>query len=171
MSGRCLIVANQTLGSDALRRSVEDCLGRDVTDFYVVVPRTPVEHETPAWTGGFALSKEPWSPEKARAAMAAVQEGTRLREAEVSEAQVRAQGRLELMIEAIHSMGGTAAGEVGAPDPLKAAKGALDEQPAVDEIIVSTLPKALSRWLRMDLPNRLARITHVPVTTIEAQDS
>ena len=36
----------------------------------------------------------------------------------------------------------------------------------VDEIIVSTLPRRLSRWMAMDLPHRVRRATKLPVTHI-----
>ena len=35
-----------------------------------------------------------------------------------------------------------------------------------DEIIVSTLPPRLSRWLHQDLPRRLEHRFHLPVTHI-----
>jgi hypothetical protein len=35
-----------------------------------------------------------------------------------------------------------------------------------DEIILSTLPAGPSRWLRQDLPHRLARVTRIPVTHV-----
>jgi hypothetical protein len=36
----------------------------------------------------------------------------------------------------------------------------------IDEIIVSTLPGGVSHWLRLDLPKRLQRRHHLPVTTV-----
>ena len=39
----------------------------------------------------------------------------------------------------------------------------------VDAVIVSTLPAGVSRWLKMDLPSRIDRMTDAPVTTIEAE--
>lgn len=165
MAGRrCLIVANQTLGGEALDRQVRDCISRDVNVFYVVVPRTPVEHETTAWTGGFPV--EGGTPEQARAA---TEEYARRLDAEFEEARTRAQHRLDLMIDEIQSLGGEAEGEVGTDDPVEATRVVLERQPPFDEIIVSTLPSRLSRWLKMDLPNRVSRMTDVPVTTIEAE--
>jgi hypothetical protein len=38
-----------------------------------------------------------------------------------------------------------------------------------DEIIISTLPEGISRWLRMDVPNRIKRKVKIPVTTVAAK--
>ena len=38
-----------------------------------------------------------------------------------------------------------------------------------DEIIVSTLPKRTSRWLKLDLPHRVERACGKPVTHVEAK--
>jgi hypothetical protein len=172
MTGRCLIVANQTLGGDALDASVRECISRDVAVFYVLVPITRVEHETTDWSGGFPLD-DGGSIERARALVEAnvrrQEESARKREALLEDARRRAQQRLDQMIERIVAMGGQAEGETGSDDPLEATKAVLKRQAPFDEIIVSTLPARLSRWLKMDLPNRIARLTHVPVTTIEAE--
>jgi hypothetical protein len=37
-----------------------------------------------------------------------------------------------------------------------------------DEIIVSTLPKHVSKWLKLDLPHRVERATGKPVTHVVA---
>lgn len=172
MAGRCLIVANQTLGGEALGASVRDCIQRDVSRFYIVVPMTRVRHESTAWTGGFAVP-EGGSPESLRAAAQASArrqaDEARRYGAELDEANRRAQHRLALMIEEIRSMGGEADGEVGTDDPLEAAGAVLADHPAFDEVIISTLPAGASRWIGMDVPHRIARRTDAPVTTIEAQ--
>ncbi len=59
-------------------------------------------------------------------------------------------------------------GEVGDADPLAAIQDVLNRE-SVDEIIVSTLPARVSRWLHIDLPSK-ARGLGVPVTHVEAQD-
>ncbi|WP_052668539.1 hypothetical protein [Nitriliruptor alkaliphilus] len=166
MAGRCLIVANQTLGGVALEEAVQRCIDRGVTRFHVVVPMTRIDLEAISWTGGFALG-EGVSPEMVRQA---VEEKARLREAELEDARVRAEHRLALMVERIDALGGDATGEIGGDDPFAAAKEALEAGTEFDEIIVSTLPAFLSRWLKMDLPNRIGRLTDVPVTTIEAKE-
>lgn len=40
-----------------------------------------------------------------------------------------------------------------------------------DEIIVSTLPAGVSRWLGFDVPRRIARLTDAPVTHLEATEA
>jgi hypothetical protein len=40
------------------------------------------------------------------------------------------------------------------------------ERSSFDEIIVSTLPAPVSRWLRLDLAHRLERRFHLPVTHV-----
>jgi GABA permease len=59
---------------------------------------------------------------------------------------------------------------VGDPDPVVALRDAWD--PArYDEIIVSTLPSRVSRWLQIDLPRRAERLTGAPVLHVEAAET
>jgi hypothetical protein len=55
-------------------------------------------------------------------------------------------------------------GIVGEAEPFEAVKSALQD-PGFDEVIISTLPKRVSEWLRRDLPHRVEKLG-VPVTTI-----
>jgi hypothetical protein len=58
---------------------------------------------------------------------------------------------------------------LGDADPITALREAWD--PArYDEVIVSTLPSRMSRWLQIDLPRRAEKITGVPVTHVEAAE-
>ena len=41
-------------------------------------------------------------------------------------------------------------------------------QKRFDEIILSTLPPGISRWLAWDLPHRVRRRTEIPLTVITA---
>jgi hypothetical protein len=65
---------------------------------------------------------------------------------------------------------GAAGGEVealiGSHDPLAAVEDALASGD-FDEVIVSTLPARLSRWLHIDLPRKVAALG-LPVTTVTA---
>ena len=64
--------------------------------------------------------------------------------------------------------GGPVEGIVGQADPFEAVRSALDER-GFDEVIVSTLPKRVSEWLRRDLPHRIETLG-VPVTTISQEE-
>lgn len=57
---------------------------------------------------------------------------------------------------------------VGDPDPLAAIQDACNRD-SYDELIVSTLPHHVSRWLHLDLPRKAAHATGLPVTTIAAK--
>lgn len=56
---------------------------------------------------------------------------------------------------------------IGDPDPLAAAGDVLRSE-KFDEVVVSTLPRGVSRWLRLSLPHRLRRLTDLPVTHVTA---
>jgi hypothetical protein len=60
------------------------------------------------------------------------------------------------------TMGITAIGEVGDPDPYTAAMDAVREH-GPDEIIVSTKPATVSGWLRRDLVERITEASGLPV--------
>jgi len=57
-------------------------------------------------------------------------------------------------------------GEVGDASPLAAITDAIHRGAGYDEIIVSTLPRCVSRWTRMDLPTQ-ARDLGLPVTHVD----
>jgi GABA permease len=65
----------------------------------------------------------------------------------------------------LRQIGATADGAVGDPDPVKAIEEVLVQR-AFDEIILSTLPQGISRWLALDLPHRIRRRTDIPLTVI-----
>jgi len=58
-------------------------------------------------------------------------------------------------------------GMVGDANPLDAIHDAVNIQ-GFDEIIISTLPTKVSKWLRLDLPSKIAGLG-LPVTTVTAQ--
>lgn len=69
----------------------------------------------------------------------------------------------------VREAGGPVEGIVGRADPFEAVRFALDTEPGFDEVIISTLPKRVSEWLRRDLPHRVEKLG-VPVTTISQQE-
>jgi hypothetical protein len=64
--------------------------------------------------------------------------------------------------------GGPVDGMVGDPNPMNAIQDAVNLK-GFDEIILSTLPATVSRWLRLDLPSKVGGLG-LPVTTITAQE-
>jgi hypothetical protein len=60
--------------------------------------------------------------------------------------------------------GSAVAGIIGDPAPLTAIDDAINSQP-FDEIIISTLPHRVSRWLRLDLPSKVAGFG-IPLTVV-----
>ena len=79
------------------------------------------------------------------------------------EARVRMEHALEALSEA---SGAEVTGEVGDADPIAAIHDVLNARD-FDEIVISTLPKRVSRWLKLDLPSK-ARGFGLPVTHVES---
>jgi hypothetical protein len=76
---------------------------------------------------------------------------------------VEARRRLDEALESMRNGGlDNVEGRVGDPDPIVAVMDVWDPM-KFDEIIVSTLPTGSSRWLGLDLPHRLEKLTSVPV--------
>lgn len=58
-------------------------------------------------------------------------------------------------------------GEVGSADPMAAIQDTLARE-SFDEIVISTLPRRVSRWLHVDLPSK-AKGLGLPVSHVEAE--
>lgn len=80
------------------------------------------------------------------------------------EAQIILDLALPLLEEAC---GQPVTGVVGDPNPLSAVADAINRQGPFDEVILSTLPRRVSRWLRTNLPSKIAGLG-LPVTTVTA---
>jgi hypothetical protein len=76
---------------------------------------------------------------------------------------------LERALAALREAGLEVDGRVGHHDPIDAVSDVWDPQ-GFDEVIVSTLPGASSKWLQFDLPHRVARMTDCQVTHVIASD-
>lgn len=77
---------------------------------------------------------------------------------------------LELAIPLLDAAAGShVTGIVGPTDPIQAVRQALDAA-KYDEIIVSTLPQRVSRWLHLDLAHRIGHFG-VPVTLVTAEQA
>lgn len=76
--------------------------------------------------------------------------------------------QLAAAIEQLRERGLEVDGSVGAADPIVAVTDAWDPK-RHDEIIVSTLPMSLSKWMHAGLPERIAKVTDAPVTHVTSQ--
>jgi nucleotide-binding universal stress UspA family protein len=132
---RYLVVANQTLGGEALAEKVRASVVSQPCRFHILVPATPPqEHLT--FTEG--------------------------------EANAIAQKRLDMALAQFRELGADVDGEVGVANPLHAIEDVFMRE-QFDEIILSTLPSGLSRWLKLDLPSRVADKFGLPVTHLVAE--
>jgi hypothetical protein len=81
-----------------------------------------------------------------------------------------AEATLELAIPLLEKAAeGHVEGLIGDSDPFVAVRDAVTRI-GIDEIIISTLPARVSRWLRRDLPHRVEEFG-LPVTIVTAQQS
>lgn len=87
-------------------------------------------------------------------------------DADTAEAQLVLDLALPLLSEAV---GGEVDGMIGDANPIDAVADALNLR-GFDELIVSTLPTRVSRWLHMDLPSKL-RGMGLPVRMVIAKDA
>jgi hypothetical protein len=144
---RYLVIANQTLAEAELTEAIRRRLEAGPSSFYVLVPNT--DH------GDLAARLT-------RAAPIGPAVGDATSDHQATE---HAQHRLGQLLDDLRKLDADVDGDLGDADPLKAVDGALAGR-QFDEIILSTLPQRVSKWLSMDLPHRLHRHTGLPVTTI-----
>ena len=87
------------------------------------------------------------------------------------ESRKQAEERLGTFLERVRALGVEATGEVGDRDPVQAVSDCLRGMPDVDEIILSTLPPGISRWLGQDVAGRLRSSMPISVAVVydEAQ--
>ncbi|MFH5822343.1 hypothetical protein [Georgenia sp. AZ-5] len=147
---RYLVVANQTLDRRELAEVIRERTAAAPSEFWVVVPATPVRELAPTYPPMPVMGGIPAMP------------------APPEESRRHAQEKLGAAVEQLTALGAAVGGEVGDPDPLRAVEDALSRR-QFDEIIVSTLPEHLSRWLHQDLPHRLEHKFHLPVTHVAAE--
>jgi hypothetical protein len=83
------------------------------------------------------------------------------------QAETEAQTTIELAIPLLEeAAGGPVEGMIGVPEPLAAIQDAVNMH-GFDELIISTLPQRVSKWLKLDLPSKAAGLG-LPVTTVIA---
>jgi hypothetical protein len=76
---------------------------------------------------------------------------------------------LELAVPLLEeAAGGPVEGMVGDPSPMNAIQDAINLH-GFDEVIISTLPARVSKWLKLDLPSKVTGLG-LPVTTVTARE-
>lgn len=84
------------------------------------------------------------------------------------QARALAQERMEEAVAALRDLDVEIEGIVGVSGPMDAIADVMRTQ-SFDEIIISTLPHNLSKWLRIDLPSRAEKRFGLPVTHVVAE--
>jgi nucleotide-binding universal stress UspA family protein len=77
-----------------------------------------------------------------------------------------ADAHMQTAVDRLRDAGLDVEGQTGDPDAWCAVQDAINLTGPYDEVIVSTLPVKLSKWLKMDLPHRVERGTGLPVTHV-----
>lgn len=139
-----LIVANQTIGGDDISAAVATRIADGACAFHLLVPVPPP------------------SP----SAMAAVGSATTAI-FEVPDERLVAAQRLAAGLQWLLDLGVEATGEVGSTDAV-ASVTAVVARGGIDEVLISTLPSRLSRWLKLDLPTKLSKVVKIPVNVVTA---
>jgi hypothetical protein len=76
--------------------------------------------------------------------------------------------RVNAALDRLHAEGIEAEAMLGDVDPACAVIECWDPR-RWDEVVLSTLPTGTSRWLKIDLPHRIARAVDAPVTHVVSQ--
>jgi hypothetical protein len=77
--------------------------------------------------------------------------------------------RLRDGLERFRELGISVEGEVGDARPIDAIRDVMLHAGPFHEIIVSTLPPGISRWLHQDLPHRIQRTFELPTSMVVAR--
>ena len=84
------------------------------------------------------------------------------------QSQGEAEATIELALPLLEeASGGPVDAMIGVPEPLAAIQDAVNLH-GFDELIISTLPSRVSKWLKLDLPHKAAGLG-LPVTTVTAR--
>ena len=81
-----------------------------------------------------------------------------------------AQAHMENAVARLRDAGLEVSGIVGDPDPNAAVQDAVNLGDGFDEAIVSTLPTTVSKWLKLDLPHKVERMTGLPVRHVVGEE-
>jgi hypothetical protein len=84
------------------------------------------------------------------------------------QSQNEAEATIELALPLLEDAAGSPVDAmIGVPEPLAAIQDAINLH-GFDELIISTLPSRVSKWLKLDLPHKAAGLG-LPVTTVTAR--
>lgn len=144
---RILIVANRSIKGETLASAVTERLAEGECTFHVLVPVASTV-----------------APIVALGAAAADMAPTAC--FDVQSEREAAQQRLDAALAWCDERGVEATGELSLDADVATSAARLVDEQSFDEVIVSTLPTPVSRWLRQDLPRRIERKVHVPVTVV-----
>ena len=145
--GKVLIIGNRSLGGSELANLIGTRLEDAPCNVHLVVP-VPSPVASAVAVGGSAPDMAPTLSRDIDADRRAAQE------------------QLEFGLDWLGGLGATATGELSLDADTAKAVARLVEAQGFDEVIVSTLPAKVSRWLRQDLPCRIGRKVTVPVTVV-----
>ncbi len=135
-----LVVANQSLGSDDLAAIVAERMAGEETRFYLLVPATRPPRDVAA----------------------------RFESTFSEDVDEAAQRQLDSGLTWLRRLGATVDGEVCDADPVRGVGDALTAK-SYGEVIISTLPRNVSRWLHQDIAHRVERKYKLPVTVVTAK--
>jgi flavin-binding protein dodecin len=153
---RYLIVANETLAGGQVSRLVGERIGAGPAEFHVLVPSSR-SRETRRLT---AVTGDPLTGY-------AVVDVVGLEEA-IARDRADAESRLVTFSHWLEDVGAQFTSEIGGPDVYDAIAQVM-ARASFDEIIISTLPSSVSRWLHIDLPSRVRRTYPIPVVVVTAE--
>ena len=145
--GKVLIVGNRSLGGEQLAALIDERVREAPCAVHLVVP-VPNPVASVVAVGGSAPDIAPTLSR------------------DIDDDRRAAQEQLTFGIEWLVGLGATATGELSLDADTPAAVARLVEAHGFDEVVVSTLPTKVSRWLRQDLPCRIGRKVSIPVTVV-----
>lgn len=146
--GTVVVIANQTIGNEELTAAVSERIKQGVTAFHLVVPVNP-------------------TPPVIAAGLAAIETGA-IAVVDLPDQRELAAERLASGLAWLERLGAVTPTGHLEPGDVVSSVAALIDAGGVDEVVVSTLPSRLSRWLKQDLPHRLCKAAKVPVSVVTA---
>jgi hypothetical protein len=165
-----LVVANQTLGGAELLDLVRARMAQGPCDFSILVPAngSTANGSTANGSTGNGTGSTGSAGNTGSTGNGTGSTGTGSSDALEAD-PATPQLRLDAARDRFARLGAVVEGRVSDPDPLRAVEKAMARL-AFDEVIISTLARGSSRWWRQDLPTRVQRRYHKPVTVISARE-